>query len=585
MSDPTVNRLYELLPRIIRVRDVTHGDGALLALLNVLDRARHDLDDLTRKLYDDLFIETCDDEQVDHLGSLIDAAPGATRAEVANTLAYRRRSGLLSTIEQLAGDITGCVVVAAEVRQEQDDPGRPDIELAVHVTDSYPITDSPARRIKQGCFTFHPLGVDTPLFTDPTVAGRFDRFVPAALQRDSDVSDVIRHITIVADGLAVPRAADADGGSEVQIDLVDLGRWRRPRSPKRVNLDPLRGRITFPSLREPEDVRVQYVYGARVDVGGGPYPRRPVEVDGPVVRLSAVGASTEATPSILTRIVDRVATAPRTAAAVRIGDNSRYTLNAPETAEPALRLAAGQTVAIGAEDGFRPSLIGDLEVIGPERGVARFVLDGVLLEGTITVRHNVQLTIRHCTVLPTGPRGQVHRPAIALAGPATEPEVRVAPSITPGPEVRVVSSIVGPVRVDSPAGSLTLVDSIIDAPSSAALAGPGDGDAPPAVKVRIERSTVLGVVRCADLEIIDSLVPDTATGAFPVDPDDQPIAHYGHAHFGTPEWSGVLDVERCGEIVAQPGVWLANPKLAGLARLRRVIDHAPLGTRISVRLV
>ena len=77
------------------------------------------------QLYDDQFIETAADWVVPYIGDLIGyrALHGVTpeltspRAEVANTIAYRRRKGTAAMLEQLARDVTGWDARAVEFFQ------------------------------------------------------------------------------------------------------------------------------------------------------------------------------------------------------------------------------------------------------------------------------------------------------------------------------------------------------------------------------------------------------------------------------------------------------------------------------------
>lgn len=117
----TADQLYELLPAIVRVRDAERG-GPLRALLGVVaEQGRFVQQDLAR-LYDNLFIETCDEWVVPYLGDLLGVRglndPGSAgfsqRARVANTLAYRRRKGTATMLEQLARDVTGWPARAVE---------------------------------------------------------------------------------------------------------------------------------------------------------------------------------------------------------------------------------------------------------------------------------------------------------------------------------------------------------------------------------------------------------------------------------------------------------------------------------------
>ena len=77
------------------------------------------------QLYDDQFIETCAEWVAPYIGDLIGYRPihGVTlrtvsaRAEVANTIAYRRRKGTATMLEQLARDVTGWNARAVEFFQ------------------------------------------------------------------------------------------------------------------------------------------------------------------------------------------------------------------------------------------------------------------------------------------------------------------------------------------------------------------------------------------------------------------------------------------------------------------------------------
>ncbi|MCK6494627.1 MAG: hypothetical protein L6Q34_14485, partial [Nitrospira sp.] len=81
-----------------RIRDAARG-GPLRALLTVIAEQVDVLEADLRQLYDDQFIETCADWVVPYLGDLVGCrqlhgvtpAVASPRAEVANTIAYRRR--------------------------------------------------------------------------------------------------------------------------------------------------------------------------------------------------------------------------------------------------------------------------------------------------------------------------------------------------------------------------------------------------------------------------------------------------------------------------------------------------------------
>ena len=114
MSLLTPERLYQLLPAIHRLRDAEQGQP-LRALLAVIEEELTALELDAARLYDNWFIETCDEWTVPYIGDLVGARPirpvpsagVSTRAWVANTLAYRRRKGTALVLEQLARDVTG----------------------------------------------------------------------------------------------------------------------------------------------------------------------------------------------------------------------------------------------------------------------------------------------------------------------------------------------------------------------------------------------------------------------------------------------------------------------------------------------
>jgi hypothetical protein len=106
--------LYRLLPRLYHLRDRAQGEP-LRALLSVLDAEFQLLWDDLDGLYDNWFIETCDEWVVPYIGDLLgiqgilplQGSRYSQRALVANTLAYRRGKGTAAVLEQLARDATG----------------------------------------------------------------------------------------------------------------------------------------------------------------------------------------------------------------------------------------------------------------------------------------------------------------------------------------------------------------------------------------------------------------------------------------------------------------------------------------------
>lgn len=126
------DRLYELLPSIHRMRDAEQGEP-LRALLQVISEQVDIVEQDIAKLYENWFIETCEDWLVPYIGDLIGYRPVAEagppsadsegrrlnkvlipRREIANTLRYRRRKGSLALLESLANDIADWPARAVE---------------------------------------------------------------------------------------------------------------------------------------------------------------------------------------------------------------------------------------------------------------------------------------------------------------------------------------------------------------------------------------------------------------------------------------------------------------------------------------
>jgi hypothetical protein len=114
-------QLFALLPAVYRTRDAENG-GPLQALFAVLAAQSEIVEDNIEQLYDDQFIETCASWAIPYIGDLIGynsiyevaSASFDSRAEVANTIGYRRRKGTLLALEQLSMDVSGRAAVAVE---------------------------------------------------------------------------------------------------------------------------------------------------------------------------------------------------------------------------------------------------------------------------------------------------------------------------------------------------------------------------------------------------------------------------------------------------------------------------------------
>lgn len=217
------NALLALLPAFYRERDAALN-GPLRALLDIIARQGALLEADIERLYDNAFIETCEDWVVPYIGDLLGVralypvsgtAAFGPRALVANTLRLRRRKGTALVLEELAFDTTGWRARAVEFFERVgttqylnhlrphalrtpdlrrplsldrlDGPfgtethtadvralpaGRynlPHVGLFLWRLQAYPVQRATARTAttRPGFYTFDPLGGDQPLFNRP----------------------------------------------------------------------------------------------------------------------------------------------------------------------------------------------------------------------------------------------------------------------------------------------------------------------------------------------------------------------------------------------------------------------------------
>lgn len=122
MNEPRVP-LYTRLPEIHRIRDEEVApSGQLRSYLALVERTFGAIHENIESLYHDLFIDTCDDWVIPYIGDLLGTShlsgdPWTLRADVADTIALRRRKGTLGAIELLTLDLTKWGVHCIELRE------------------------------------------------------------------------------------------------------------------------------------------------------------------------------------------------------------------------------------------------------------------------------------------------------------------------------------------------------------------------------------------------------------------------------------------------------------------------------------
>lgn len=596
------DRLYALLPSLHRLRDLEQGEP-LRALLATIQAEFDRVDADTARLYDNWFIETCEEWVVPYLGDLLGVrglppapeegvAAFSRRAYVANTLTYRRRKGTAALLEQLARDVTGWAARAVEfwqtlavsqhtnhvrpaalgtvdlrdanalelvdtpferggartldVRHVDNRRGKhnlPNVGVFLWRLQSYAVqkaTPRPAAAVPGGgFFTFHPVGLDAPLFNQPrtetvltglstelNVPGRLRRRVlaeelatppldAAAGFLDPDGPPAFAVFVAETPAVTAPVAVPTDQIAICHLGDLAAGGWRRPPPGKTVAVDPVLGRLSLAAGASPDRLQVSSAYGFAGDVGGGPYDRtasvarwldrdaRPPTWQAGVTQDREVLPSSTPEAPLFATLTDAIAAWNAHAAADPAAFGLICLMDSGTYAEPlagAGRLQAprdGRLALVAADwprfdqPGLPPSLLGrhlgELvadnlrpHVLGAVEvgGEGEIVLDGLLVEGQLTVPPDdlARLTLNHCTLVPAA--GGLLVQAAPGAGTANDRLV-----------VELFRSIVGPVVVPDTARRLEAAHSLLDHGTTAEMAGAIALTAPEAA---LESVTVFG---------------------------------------------------------------------------------------------
>jgi hypothetical protein len=442
----------------------------------------------------------------------------------------------------------------------------PNVGLFVCRLNSYPVTLSRAHcaeDVGPECFTFSVLGNDTPLFTkavretDSTgIAEEIN--LPGAIRRQAlEAHEFVHHRrkthaseAYYGDGKSVAiwvrkrkrtRDDPSDGRELIpahRIIPADLSGWGyRPRG-DRVAVDPVLGRMVFSSGHIPKGgVWVFYHYGFSASIGGGEYDRpisQPEEHKlyrvGPKEKFRTINAAlrkwrrTDAAknPHAVIEIVDSGVYVEQIN--VHLGPDQSLQLRAANARRPLIRLLDWHADAP------------DSLTIEGERG-SRVTLDGLLISGrSVSIEGEIsQVKIRHCTLVPgwtIDRHGNPSRPS--------EPSLELR---CPHARVEIDKSILGSIQVhpllthlppydtyrdnarerseaaESGCGGigygfrldpicLHISDSILDAtdPANEAIGAPDCVVAH--ARVKIIRSTVLGLVQVHAIDLAENSILD-----------------------------------------------------------------------------
>ena len=546
--NPEADKLYNLLPSIYRIRDESQG-RELRALCEGLAEDIAVLRENLDQLYDDQFIETCADWVAPYIGDLIGyrtlhAVTDRTRsarAEVANTIAYRRRKGTATVLEQLARDVTGWnarvveffqwletsqymnhlrpsnlatvdlrnwealerrdtafngIAHSVDMRRIETQQGRyniANIGLFLWRLDAFRICRSPAFRVDDQRFLFSPLGNNQQLYTWPDPETDITHLaeplnVPGPISRrvlDNYLAQYYGPGTNLSLFLEADNL-DMSVGQVQVCNLSDDGATWAHLPVSKVSIDPVLGRIAVPPGIPPVNLRVTYHCGFSMPTAGGSYER------GKTFALGGGFASVTQGQSLQAEL-----TAFQAGGIVQIDDCGRY-------AEAlSLNLPAAAKLEVRAANEHRPTLVlnGDWTITlapGSELTLNGLLITGGLLRvvaaGAVGTR---LLRLRHCTLVP----------GLSLTREG-EPVSPSAPSLVieqEGTTVEIDHCVLGGVRaVDNTVVSIihTLVDATTPTGVAyAALDGLGAGGA-----MSIVNTTVIGKVHTKRLDLVSNTI-------------------------------------------------------------------------------
>jgi hypothetical protein len=588
MNETAAERLYNLLPAIYRIRDIKQGEqmrAFMAGLESEFLRLEADID----ALYDNWFIETCDQWAIPYIAELVgitgiseqEKVFATQRREVANAIAYRRRKGLIATLEHILQDVTGWPVHAVEYEQRlartqhlahlrlnqgrvadlhqttalaslsgpfdaiahtidvrNIDAGRetrdvdtipgkylpPNIGLFFWRLRDYLLANVPAAAIAKsavgrflpaGCFTFDPLGRDMPLFNLPqeitTLRQRVDIVnVPAPIDPAHFAADLEAYRTRYADSSAtdVPGALmdlnrprnSAYYGSDRSLCIMlngqiippgavfaaDLRQWRAPHlgislaGKQFVAVDVMLGRLLFfgeKRLTRSDVVETSYCYGFSDDLGGGPYRRRlyAASTAQPPRYIHVLQKSNISTiQQALDEWAKTAQSQPPSRCVIQIHDNGVYRED-----DLLIDLPKQSLLVIEAVNGVRPCIVANLTAQS-EFASAKLLLNGLLINGQLTMNGNGNVEVMHCTLMPSGI-------AVQQSGSRETPL-----------HLAIDHSIVGPLQVSGEQVEMEIRDSIVDNASGYAIDAVSDpgADGP---TLTIERVTIFGEVQAQRL--------------------------------------------------------------------------------------
>jgi len=564
-------QLFELLPAIHRIRDAQIADqaglesGPLEELTTLIARQLALIEENLQQSYDDLFIETCADWLTPYIGDIVgyqslhSQVPNVAspRAEVAHTIALRRRKGTAVVLEQLARDVTGWDARAVEffkelgwtqymghnrddvcycpdmrdmealarigsafdtvqhtvdVRRVESNRGRfniPNIGIFLWRLEAYSHTDSPALRLAPRRYLVSPLGHSFPFYSRPR--GSVDGFVTVLATPENIPEPLSRrqlhdHLDSYY-GLRATTAGSVDNDEPSVLLKVDGNEIPRDQVRACDLSDDGAAWAHVPEagiyLIDPQLARIALPPDAADPSEVLVSYHRGFSADVGGGEYERQGSFAQQSGGTVLQVPDDHATIQAAldalggAGVVEITDNGRY----QETL--AVTVADNAGIELRAANGRNPhlALTGPLTVTGGD--ASRFSLNGCLVSGDLIdvpddgTNELSQIEIVHCTCVPG-------RTLDVDGNPGLPGAVSLAVAL-PGINVHIDRSICGALRA-TPGSKVELHDSIIDATDLDAVAFADLDDNGPGAALSASACTIFGKIHAREFGTISNCI-------------------------------------------------------------------------------
>ncbi|MEM8961669.1 MAG: hypothetical protein AAGD38_09335 [Acidobacteriota bacterium] len=517
-ASPRAERLYQRLPQVYRQRDLENGQP-LRALMAIMERELDCLEDDIDRLYENAFIETCQDWVVPYIAELLGVRTLGTgglsganpRTQVASAIDYRQRKGTPVVLERTVYDVLGWFTRIVEyfdflahtqnvnfprperggtfdlrrvgeltspgdpfaepiifrnvdVRRIASERGRfniPNLGLFLWRLASFGVTSTAAAGPAAEQYHVDTLGRDLQLFNRPVVPDEITRrseehHLPVAIRLDALA-------TSPAFYYGAGKAIEIEvGGVAIPVESIvarDLADWDPTTDPRPV--DP-------PPALTVDQVAIDPVLG-RIVFGQVPSGAVRVSYHYGFAGPSAGGPYDRSATLTEEGAAELVLTVSKTGDLTSLPD-AIATWDANGKPNTVIRVADSEVydedvdielpatgcLALEAADGVRPVLApSSFRVVGAS-AESELIINGFWIDGTVALEENLRLLVTHSTLVPRAARS-----SLSHTGDASE--LRIC----------VTFSILGAVGgLPNDLASLVVEDSILDAASGGATPTP-----------------------------------------------------------------------------------------------------------------